>query len=185
MQNLTQTISKNLAKLRLQNRLSLDKLSERSGVSKAMLSQIERGESNPTVNTLWKIATGLRVSFNDLLQEDSQEIELVRHASCPLINDTANGLSLFSLFPFKSDKPFEVFTAKLQPQCTHFASPHAVGSEEYVLLSKGALYIHVNNTDYKLQGGDALRFPADQPHHYHNPGLQELSFHCMLYHACS
>ena len=72
MQNQTQTISKNLAKLRLQNRLSLDKLSERSGVSKAMLSQIERGESNPTVNTLWKIATGLRVSFYDLLQEDRQ-----------------------------------------------------------------------------------------------------------------
>lgn len=144
-----------------------------------MLSQIERGESNPTVNTLWKIATGLRVSFYDLLQEDRQEIEPVRHVFCPLINDTANGLSLFS-FPFKSDKPFEVFTAKLQPQCTHFASPHAVGSEEYVLLSKGALYIHVNNTDYKLQGGDALRFPADQPHHYHNPGLQSFfSLHAL------
>ena len=185
MQNLTQTISKNLAKFRLQSRLSLDKLSERSGVSKAMLSQIERGESNPTVSTLWKIATGLRVSFNDLLQEDWQQIEIVRQSSCQLMNDAANGLSLFSLFPFKFDKPFEIFTVKLQPQCTHFASPHAIGSEEYVLLSKGALYINVNNTDHKLQSGDALRFPAGQPHHYHNPGLEELSFHCMLYHACS
>ena len=183
MQNLTQTISKNLAKLRLQKRLSLDRLSELSGVSKAMLSQIERGESNPTVNTLWKIATGLRVSFNDLLWEDKQQVEIVRQASCPLVKDANDGLSLFSLFPFESGKPFEIFTAKLQPQSTHFASPHAIGSEEYVLLSEGSLYINVNNTEYKLQSGDALRFPASQPHHYHNPCLQELSFHCMLYHA--
>ncbi|WP_018704083.1 helix-turn-helix domain-containing protein [Anaeromusa acidaminophila] len=105
MHNLTQTISKNLAKLRLQKRLSLDKLSELSGVSKAMLSQIERGESNPTVNTLWKIATGLRVSFNDLLWEDKQQVEIVRQASCPLVKDANDGLSLFSLFPFESGKP--------------------------------------------------------------------------------
>ena len=185
MQNLTQIISRNLAKLRLQKRLSLDGLSELSGVSKAMLSQIERGESNPTVNTLWKIATGLRVSFNDLLWEDKPDIEIVRHASCPLVRDDNNGLSLVSLFPFESGKPFEIFTAKMQPQCIHEASPHAIGSEEYLLLNEGTLYINVDNTDYKLQSGDALRFPAGQPHRYHNPGFQEISFHCLLYYALS
>lgn len=67
MNDLTAIIANNLAEIRHQRKLSLDKLSELSGVSKALLGQIERSESNPTVNTLWKIASGLQIPFNRLI----------------------------------------------------------------------------------------------------------------------
>lgn len=65
--NLNEIIAVNLKRLRAERGFSLGKLSELSGVSKVMLSQIEKGESNPTINTLWKIAGGLQVSYTKLV----------------------------------------------------------------------------------------------------------------------
>ncbi len=65
--NLNDIISANLKKLRTDRNLSLGQLSELSGVSKVMLSQIDKGESNPTINTIWKIANGLQVTYTKLI----------------------------------------------------------------------------------------------------------------------
>ena len=68
MDAMSSRISENLRQIRKEKKLSLDSMAEQTGVSKSMLGQIERGESSPTVATLWKIATGLHISFTALLE---------------------------------------------------------------------------------------------------------------------
>ena len=74
MKDFNSIIGKNLNDIRKQRNLSLDKAAELTGVSKGMLAQIEKGVSNPTVTTLWKIASGLNVSFSYFMEEENDEI---------------------------------------------------------------------------------------------------------------
>lgn len=170
MFDLTPVIGENLARLRRKKRLSLDKLSELSGVSKAMIGQIERGESNPTVNTLWKIAAGLRVPFGDLIEMSQFETaELVKLKDItPLSGDNA-GMTLQPLFSLDSEKGFEMFFVTLSPHCSHEATGHVNGSKECVTVIEGTLEITVEGETFVLEAGDALRFKADKQHLYRNP----------------
>lgn len=72
MENINLILSKNLKYLRNERKLSLDKLADLTGISKTMLGQIERGESNPSITTVWKIANGLKISFTALINEPLQ-----------------------------------------------------------------------------------------------------------------
>ena len=76
--NLNDVIAVNLKRLRTERNLSLGGLAELSGVSKVMLSQIEKGESNPTINTIWKIAVGLQVSYTRLIDSPLDHAMIIR-----------------------------------------------------------------------------------------------------------
>ncbi len=89
--NLNNIIAGNLKRLRNERQLSLSKLSDICGVSKVMLGQIERGESNPTINTIWKIAGGLRVPYTSLIDEPIKNDILIKKKilstkNLPIIN---------------------------------------------------------------------------------------------------
>ena len=169
MYDLSSTISINLALLRRQRGLSLDRLAEVSGVSKAMIGQIERGDSNPTVNTLWKIAAALHVPLSRLTGETDTAVKLVRRQEITPLKST-DGVLVSSFFPFEQQNRFEVFQVQLNACILHQSDSHDVGSIEHVLLERGTLEIAVDNKTYQLAAGDALRFPADRPHTYRNTG---------------
>ena len=78
MDAMSSMIAANLKRIRKEKKLSLDNAAEMTGVSKSMLGQIERGESSPTVATLWKIATGLHISFTALLEGQAMETKISR-----------------------------------------------------------------------------------------------------------
>ena len=98
MSNPQLAISRNLARLRQEKSLSLDALAEKAKVSKVLLCQIEHGEANPTVNTLWKIAVGLDVPFGNLVYEAESPLQLVHKADITPILDAKTGLQLSPLF---------------------------------------------------------------------------------------
>ena len=183
MSDLTPIIGNNLAQLRRQKGLSLDKLSDLSGVSKAMIGQIERGESNPTVNTLWKIASGLHVSFGKLIADNKPVAEVVRMSQLKPLKDDNDGMILLPLFSFDQNKGFEIFSVSLSPNCTHLSDPHVEGSEEYLLLSAGSLELVTGSETYHLNQGDAIRFQADKPHIYRNITDQMLHFQIIIYYS--
>lgn len=180
MSDLTSVIGYNLARIRKKKGLSLDKLAESSGVSKAMIGQIERGESNPTVNTLWRIATGLHVSFSELLTEEKSAVELVRFSELHAFSDS-DGITVYPLFAFDQDKRIEIFTITLAPNCCHLSDPHDEGSEEYLIISEGTLELVVGAENYKLGPGDAVRYRADKPHIYRNDTDEVVRFHNIIY----
>ena len=179
MSNPQLAISRNLARLRQEKSLSLDALAEKAKVSKVLLCQIEHGEANPTVNTLWKIAVGLDVPFGNLVYEAESPLQLVHKADITPILDAKTGLQLSPLFS-SHQRSIEIFIATLPRQSTHKSSPHAAKSEEYVVVLEGTLRVTVSEQDYELTQGDAICIPADQPHSYTNVGEQPATFECIL-----
>ncbi len=183
MDNLSAVIGANLAEIRRKRGLSLDKVAEMSGVSKAMVGQIERGESNPTVATLWKVALGLRIPFSELITEKHAPVEVVRGEDVHPVIDDAAGVKIFPLFPFERDRHFEIFHVTLDPSASHASDPHATHSEEYILLIEGAIEIIIDADAYRLKAGDAIRCHADRPHFYRNLADKPVRFVNIVYYG--
>ena len=166
--SLTKKIGQKLKKLRLENQLSLDQLSSRCSVSKPMLAQIERGASNPTVNTLWKIANGLGVSFTAFIDEEQPLIKKVnRNEIEPLIEESGK-MKVVPLFPMEPGKSFETFYIELEPGCNYNSNPHPEGVEEYLFVEEGKMTLEVDTHSYTISTGESLRFTANYPHGYRN-----------------
>lgn len=183
MKKINSIIGYNLKNIRKNKGFSLDKVTEMTGVSKAMLGQIERGESNPTVATLWKIATGLKVSFSSFLEENynGKELSLVSYTKInPIIEEEGN-MIIYPLFFFDVNRGFEIFTIKLNPGCNHVSESHDDGVEEYIIVTEGIVDITVGEDTYKLEKGDAIRFHANKNHIYSNTSGQHACFENIIY----
>lgn len=181
MEQLPRKIGKNLYRIRKSRGLSLDKLAEITGVSKAMLGQMERGESNPTITTLWKISNGLRVSFSSLIEEQSPSVSVVSLQEISPLMEEAGEYKVYPLFPFDQEKKFEIFHIELAPRSSHFSDAHHPGVEEYVIVSDGTMEIEIDEEVYPIHKGNAIRFPADRPHIYRNPAPSQTRGYILIY----
>ena len=160
---LTQTIAAQIKARRKQRGWSLDKLANASGVSKAMLGQIERLESSPTVATLWKIATGLACSFSELT-EVSELTTISQRGAEPGHGDAF--FKVKTLFTYQPDTQLEMFELTISDHHCQWSEPHAQGVYEHIVVQSGQLKLFFNGQWYLLQAGDSCRFAADQPHAY-------------------
>lgn len=168
MENLNLLIGKRLKEIRNSRNLSLDQVSELTNVSKAMLGQIERGQSNPTVSTLWKIATGLKVSFSIFIEENQEELVIVNQEDIAPIIESDERMRLYPIFPFDVNKGFEIFTIELESGCHHISTPHAQGVEEYIIVTEGQIILDIDGVEYILSKGKSIKFRANKPHEYKN-----------------
>ena len=170
MEDLTLLIAQNLKRIREEKRLSLDRLAELTGVSKSMLGQIERGESSPTVATVWKISNGLKVSFTTLLSSPQSDTIVVRQADIgPLIEDHGK-YRLYPFFPIEEGRRFEVYAFAIDGGGVLNAEAHPAGTQEFLTVFVGQLVVSVDGQEYQIGEGDAIRFRADRAHSYLNPG---------------
>ncbi|MED4055706.1 helix-turn-helix domain-containing protein [Niallia taxi] len=179
MDSISNVIGKNLESLRKSRGYSLDKAAELTGVSKAMLAQIEKGKSNPTVSTLWKIAMGLQVSFSYFMTENATTVKKVRFKDIEPFKDDSNHYRLFSLFPYHPEKKFEVYTVELDAKTEHFSEKHA--GEEYVFVGEGNIAIVIGEDKYHLEKGDALSFTSNRDHMYINTGDELATIFVLIY----
>ncbi|MCM3759847.1 XRE family transcriptional regulator [Alkalihalobacillus oceani] len=166
-------IGKRLKNMRQQRGWSLDTLAQHCQVSKPMLGQIERGESNPTVSTLWKIANGLNVSFTAFLEEQQPSVKIVRAAEVEPITEQDGRFNVYPIFPKEDRKPFELFTVRLEAGATYCAEAHRTGVEEYIVVQKGSLSLEVRAERHQLKAGDGIHFVADEEHYYRNESAEE------------
>ena len=168
MKNLNLIIGNKLKDIRNKRNLSLDEVAKLTGVSKAMLGQIERGQSNPTVSTLWKIATGLKVSFSLFIDENQDDLKVIDQKDITPIIEDNNRMRLYTIFPFDANKGFEIFTIELEPGCNHISTPHNDEVEEYIIVTEGQIEIDINDKKFVLQKGNSIKFMANKPHTYKN-----------------
>ncbi|WP_131782545.1 helix-turn-helix domain-containing protein [Legionella gresilensis] len=182
MDHLTRFIGSRLRFLRQQKGWSLDKTAQVTTVSKAMLGQIERFESSPTVATLWKIASGFRVSFSSFLKEnlDTKNLSYI-HNKPRLINHHEEKLSLTPLIPFDEQLSFEVFEIELLPDCRQLSSAHAKGVIEHVIVVSGEMDVLIRENWQTLKAGDSIRFNADIAHGYRNLNQESVIFHNIIH----
>jgi len=168
MLELGKVISGNLRRLRSDRGLSLDALAKESRVSKSRLGQIERGEANPSVTTLWQIANALRVEFSSLITAPrANSVVATRRGVEPITGDDGR-YRTYALFPFDPALGFEMFQSELDPDGHLHADPHPDGTWETVIMTSGELLIEVSGEEHVLTPGDAIRFRADVEHEYKN-----------------
>jgi quercetin dioxygenase-like cupin family protein len=133
-----------------------------------MLGQIERGEVNPTVSTVWKIANGLKISFTQLMSRPESDIELVYKSEIqPLIEDKGKFRN-FPVFPFDSARRFEMYTLEVDSEGHLEAEAHPQGTQEFITVFSGEVIIGVNGEEFVITEGNSIRFKADGPHVYKN-----------------
>ncbi|OLO05598.1 MULTISPECIES: helix-turn-helix domain-containing protein [Salinicola] len=176
-------IGRHLKKRRAECGWSLDRVAQASGVSKAMLGQIERGESTPTISTLWKIASGLRVPLTGFLV--AQTPELQRPTSTPQRHHDASGMIVTPLFTFDPTLGFEMFVIELPQGTVSESAPHAPGVVEHLVVLEGVMELRLDEEWQTLAAGDAIRFPGDQPHAYRNLSRASVRVHDLIHYSSS
>nr|WP_240969493.1 XRE family transcriptional regulator [Sneathiella limimaris] len=174
-----------MKQIRTQRSLSLSKLADISGVSKAMIGQIEREESSPTIATLWKLATGLDVSFSSLVGSDAwnESFRFPKLTDSNLIrNDVGNDGMLVSIIQaYEPHLGFEWFEITFPPEYLRNSEPHIVGTLEFVSVLEGYLEVLIGKDWEKLAPGQTIRFAADAPHGYRTGSNEGAKVHCIIH----
>lgn len=168
MEQVSLTIGERLKEIRNTRHLTLDEAAELTGVSKPMLGQIERGQSSPTINVLWKISTGLKIPLSFFCRQPETEYTVAGLSEKEMITEEDGGMRAYPLFPFDPARNVEVFYIEFDAGVQHDSVPHVEGVEEYIFLVQGALKMIIGEKEVVLQEKQSLRFGADISHTYHN-----------------
>ena len=168
--------------MRREKRMTLEGLAERSGVSRAMLSKVERGEKNPTLVVAAKLAEGLGVPLSRLLGvEERREVVVVARDRRPVMRDPETGFERQLLSPNFGGRGVE-FIRNVVPEGSTSGEfpPHRRGVEEYIVVEKGQLRAVLAGEEYLLQEGDSLYFEADVAHRFDNAGEGPCSYYLVI-----
>ncbi|MFW8594142.1 helix-turn-helix domain-containing protein [Cribrihabitans neustonicus] len=180
----------NLRSLRQSAGLSLAQAAARTGVSKAMLGQIERGESSPTLATLWKLAKGFHLPLTAFIEElvpPAEQPPLVPGAAAgaearqPEAVQFPGSIAVRPVFAFDPRLGSESFEVTLVPRQSHVSQAHDTGVVEDVFVTAGAVEVLSGGSWQRLEPGEGLRFAADAPHGYRNTGGAPARFLNTLY----
>ena len=163
--------------------LSLRDLADRSGVSAPMLSQVERGETSPTLSVAERIAFGLELSLSQLLRLDEGDgVSVVRAGERRRGGGRSHGYEV--LTPPLPGLRAEVSLHALAPGAST-AGPddppmHEAGSRETAIVDRGPVRFVCGGAAHDLEDGDSVTFDADLPHHFENPGAGEARFYAIV-----
>ncbi|MBP1757047.1 MAG: helix-turn-helix protein [Firmicutes bacterium] len=179
--NINIAVSQNIKQIREQKKLTLDAAASVTGVSRSMLAQIEKGDANPTISVLWKIANGYKVSFTSLIEQSTDPATIIRFDEVqPIIEDAGRYIN-YPAFVFDDRRLFETYRIAIAPGGSLQAEPHLAGTEEYITMFAGSVIIEAADKEFCLDEGDSIRFMADVPHSYRNVGEKECLISMLLY----
>lgn len=183
MQEPNQQIAETLKSLRAEQGWSLDRTAKETGVSKAMLGQIERGESSPTIATLWKIAGGFNTSLSSFLETapDRAQETVIRSATALRSQPSPDQMLVAPLFPHDDRFGFEMFELTLLPGYERYSEPHEPGVTEHVVVISGVMELLIDGTWITLEKGAAVRFAGDKPHGYRNLHSEPAVIHDVIH----
>lgn len=169
-------IGATLQKLRLGRGLTLEDLSRVAGVSKSMLSQIEREKANPTIAITWRLANALGVGIGELLTgqtPDASTIRTLEAHETPTLPGNHAGYVMRILGPMELAGKFEWYELTLAPNGELASAAHDPGTVEHLTLLHGTMELEVGNEKKKLKIGSTTRYPGDKEHVIRNPGKTE------------
>ncbi len=169
-------VGRKIKSLRTQEKLTLDQLAQRSGISKSMLSQIERGLTNPTLATLWGLTQSLGIDIATLLEDstagapEDPAIDLMRSHQTPEIQSADGKCTLRILGPIGLVAKTEWYDMRLEANGMLESEGHGSGTVEHLTVLDGELTIRVGADEQNLATGDTARYDADKPHFIENKG---------------
>ena len=165
-----------LQRLRLARGLTMEDLSRIAGVSKSMLSQIEREKANPTIAITWRLANALGVPLSELLVGHAREVEPIRVLEAhetPTLPGTHAGYVLRILGPMEMAGKYEWYELTLAPGGELTSQAHDPGTHEHLTLLHGTVDVCIGDARRKIKAGATARYRADQQHLIRNVGKTE------------
>ncbi|MGM0432719.1 MAG: helix-turn-helix domain-containing protein [Spirochaetota bacterium] len=176
-------IGKYIQKLRNSRSLTLNVLSERSGVSKAMLSQIEADKVNPTIATVWKIARGLGVEIHALLGGENtpqRSFSVNRYEDITQLDTDDEGVHIHVLSPLSMVEDLEMYMIIFDPDAKLSSEPHFPQTEEYLTVIEGSVFVQAGNRTAELHKGDFISYHCDIAHAIENRGESAAKIHLVV-----
>lgn len=170
MDYLTNNIAVNLNRIRKAKNMSFDVVAEQTGVSKSMLAQIERGEANPTIGILGRIASGLRVEFDELIRAPKVESCMMSIKDMVPTKEMPGEYKVYTCFPYEDNRLFEIYRIEVEPGGRYYSGSHGENTKEYIAVAQGNLTVEVDEKSFEVTTEDIFKFESDKPHDYLNRG---------------
>jgi len=181
MEEIRKILAGNFARLRAERQLSLDRISEMTGVSKSMLGQIERSESSPSLDVLWKMAKGLGVSLTTLAEAQGPETFVVSTSDVEPVLGDGGRFRVYPLFPYSEATHFEILAIEMDEGSSSHSDAHLPGTVEFMIVTKGRVRVRVGAENRQIKVGTAMRYLADLAHSYTNEAAGESAFNMVMF----
>ncbi|KIL49236.1 helix-turn-helix domain-containing protein [Jeotgalibacillus soli] len=178
-EKLAKQVGSTLRRIRKNKGLSLQELAQLTDVSKLTLGNIERGEANPSLSVIWKIANGLSIPISVLLNEN-QDVLISRKHEGNKILSANEACTLEPMFNVPHYGSSEIHRAFLKPNSEYSPSAHQTGVVEYVTVMEGEVKIKIEDECYHLFEYDSIKFNADRKHAYINPTSSTTVLHFVM-----
>ena len=163
-------LGNSIRKVRKQNKMTMEQLSKKSGVSVLTIGNIENGKTNPTINILWKLSSALNVPLSQLLGYSNISDKVMKTNIGYAMNDFENGWIVRPVF---QEDNIEVFQVCLKANSTHVTQNQPLNSTEVVTVMKGKIMIHIDEKQYNLDSFDTINFKSGMLHEYVNDSNED------------
>lgn len=159
-------IGRKVLRLRQAYKMSLDDLASKSGVSKSVLSQIERDQNNPTLSTIHRICTALNITVEEILRRESSPrvFDVVADNATPVIYSEDGKCALRILGPIHTVNWLQWYHVSVEPGGKLFSEAHDLGTLENVTMLEGCLRVEAGEDEHLVYAGETIRYPADKDH---------------------
>lgn len=144
--------------------LSVSELAKRAGLAKSTLSQLENGMGNPSLETIWSLATTLGVPFSRLVERRATPLTIIRAGEGQTAHSRAGNYAATLLHAGAPGAQRDLYRITIQPGETYTSHAHAVGVIEHVVIATGRAMVGPSSGPVELAPGDYLSYPADEPH---------------------
>lgn len=162
--------SEKVRDVRKQKGLTLQKLSEKTGLSSSLLSQIERGLVDPTVSTFWKICAALNIPFSFFFDGDKETTLVVRKDQRRVVELSDSNVRYHELTPNNHSGSIDFILVEIQPGEIKEVELVSHSGEECGFVLQGSLKVCLGSQEIILNEGDSISFQSMTPHRYINPG---------------
>jgi transcriptional regulator with XRE-family HTH domain len=170
-------------RLRTQAGLTLEEFAAQSGVSRAMLSKVERGEKSPTLAIIVRIAKGLNVSMSALMgaEPDAAQVAVIRRANRLAFKDPETGFERHNLSPSHLDNDLEFLLHRIPAgESSGELPPYKVPTEKYLVVHEGELTVQTGGANYVLGTGDSFYFDVREPYRFINTGRVPCAYYLVI-----
>lgn len=176
-------VGSRVKRLRTQAGLTLEEFATRSGVSRAMLSKVERGEKSPTLAIIVRIAKGLNVSMSALMgaEPDPAQVSVIRKANRLAFRDAETGFERHNLSPTHLDNDLEFLLHRIPPgESSGELPPYQVPTEKYLVVHEGQLTVQTGEANYVLETGDSFYFDVRDSYRFINAGKTPCAYYLVI-----
>ena len=167
-----QSVAGNLQKWRLRRGISVSALARAANVSKSTISELERHNGNPSLETLWALARALEIPLGFLFTDHDagNGVRIVRQADGESMEFEQPGYFSRLLAGWEVDGEIELYVTTIDADARRHSDSHGSGVIEHAIVVDGQVEIVIAGQTVELGPGDLMSFPADQPHDYHAIG---------------